>query len=232
MLEYVRNLFKKQLPPLSVSDIARSKLTYLPAAKLQNIAQCIQKIQTQRVPGDFVEFGVALGGSGIFIARQMARSRRFVGLDVFGMIPAPGPRDDQKSHERYRVIASGESEGIGGDRYYGYEPDLLTKVKSSFAAYGIPVDGKRVTLLPGRFEDTLPHWNLRKIAFAHINCDWFDPITLCLETTLPLMSPGGFIILDDYKDYGGCKRATDEFLQRHKNVTLLDSAHNAVLRVF
>ncbi|CCD39339.1 unnamed protein product [Candidatus Paraburkholderia kirkii UZHbot1] len=91
--------YSKRLPPLSVSDIARSKLTYLPAAKLQNITQCIQKVQTQRVPGDFVEFGVALGGSGIFIARQMARSRRFVGLDVCGMIPAPGPRDDQKSHE-------------------------------------------------------------------------------------------------------------------------------------
>lgn len=69
--------------------------------------------------------------------------------------------------------------------------------------YGIPVDGKRVTLIPGRFENTLPHWNVRKIACAHIDCDWFDPVTLCLETTLPLMSPGGFIILDDYKDNEG-----------------------------
>jgi asparagine synthase (glutamine-hydrolysing) len=161
----------------------------------------------------------------------MDKFRHFFGFDLFGMIPPPVPKDDEKSHERYRIIASGESEGIGGDRYYGYEPDLLTKVKGSFSEYGVPVDGKRVSLIPGLFEDTLTSCTVKKIAFAHIDCDWFDPVTLCLETTHRLMPSGGIVILDDYNDYGGCKKATDEFLQRHKNVTLVDATHNAILRL-
>lgn len=231
MLKTIRALFSKGIPPLTIDEVAASNLTYLPPKKLENIARCIQQVQSQRVSGDFVEFGVALGGSGIFIARQMDRSRKFIGFDLFGMIPPPGPKDDEKSHERYRVIASGSSEGIGGDRYYGYESDLLTKVKGSFSAYGVPVDGKRVTLVPGLFEETLPRCMVDKIAFAHIDCDWFDPVTLCLETTLHIMPTGGVVILDDYNDYGGCKKATDEFLQRHKNVTLVDAKHNAILSV-
>ncbi|WP_160167918.1 TylF/MycF/NovP-related O-methyltransferase [Caballeronia insecticola] len=230
MLQAIARLFSSTPAPLAASEVASSKLTYLPEAKLENISRSIDEVQRTGVRGAFVEFGVALGGSGIFICRKMDRRRKFIGFDLFGMIPAPGAKDDEKSHQRYAIIASGKSDGIGGDRYYGYEPDLLGKVKESFASYGAPVDGRRIRLIPGLFEETLPKTNLGDIAFAHIDCDWFDPVTLCLETVYKNLSIGGVIILDDYNDYGGCKRATDEFLGRHRDIKLLDSTHNAVLR--
>ena len=42
------------------------------------------------VHGDFVEAGIALGGSAIVLARLMGADRRFHGYDVFGMDPGAG----------------------------------------------------------------------------------------------------------------------------------------------
>src|SRR5690606_19647485 len=103
---------------------------------------------------DFLEFGVALGGSAIIIASRLDGARRFHGYDVFGMIPPPGPKDDPHSHERYRVIRDGESAGIGGDTYYGYLPNLYDCVLQAFDRFGLTVDGERIVLHRGMFQDT------------------------------------------------------------------------------
>lgn len=215
-----------------LSDVARrvvqARLTYLGPAKLRNLEACLRRIEADAVPGDCLEFGVALGGSAILATMLMGNERNFVGYDVFGLIPPPSERDDHRAHERYAVIASGQSEGIGGDPYYGYEPDLLAKVRGNFAAFGLEVDGRRIRLVPGFFADTLPFAGDGPVAFAHIDCDWYDPVMLCLEHSYRRLSPGGFIILDDYNDYGGCRRATDEFVARHADLRPVDVAYNAV----
>ena len=46
-----------------------ARLTYLSAAKLHVLECCLARIEADGVAGDCVEFGVALGGSGIVIAR-------------------------------------------------------------------------------------------------------------------------------------------------------------------
>jgi O-methyltransferase len=205
-------------------------LTYLSAAKLRNLERCLGEIEAADIPGNCLEFGVALGGSAILIATRMGAQRCFAGYDLFGVIPPPSERDDEKAHERYREIAAGDSAGIGGDRYYGYEPDLLGKVKGSFADFGLAVDDRRIRLIPGLFEDTVSLGDDLRVAFAHIDCDWFDPVTLCLEQTHRRLSRGGIVILDDYNDYGGCRRATHAFLARHPDMRLVDTAHNAIVR--
>lgn len=219
---------RRQLSRLA-REVSRARLTYLNPAKLGNLERCLRQVEDRGVAGDCLEFGVALGGSAILIAAQMAAHRRFIGYDLFGVIPPPSERDDDRAHERYRVIASGRSAGIGGDRYYGYEPDLLGKVKASFSAFGLAVDDRRIRLVPGLFADTVDLAGDLRVAFAHIDCDWFDPVTLCLEQTYRCLSPGGIVILDDYNDYGGCRRATDAFLADHADMRLIDATHNAMI---
>ena len=142
-----------------VSPISRrvrdKNLTYLSFRKLRNIERCIRIIKMRDMPGDFLEAGVALGGSGVVLATLMPEDRAFHGYDVFGMIPAPGERDGEKPRARYAEITDGRSKGIGDDRYYGYEPDLYERVGGVFASFGVPVDGVRVSLHKGLFEDTL-----------------------------------------------------------------------------
>jgi asparagine synthase (glutamine-hydrolysing) len=189
--------------------VTRDKLTYLTPAKLVRLESAIRR--TRHLNGDIVEFGVALGGSAIILAKTSRK--RFVGLDVFAMIPPPiSDKDDQHSRERFDVIKSGQSQGIGGDDYYGYRTDLYSDVVEAFHRHGLAVDGERIVLAKGLFEETWPRLSVGAIALAHIDCDWYDPVRFCLDSIADRMSANGIVVIDDYYDYGGCKTAVDEFL--------------------
>ncbi len=217
---------RRRLSP-TARRVTRERLTYLSAEKLANLEWCAREVQRRGVPGDVVEAGVALGGSAIALADRLTPERAFDGYDVFGTIPPPSERDGADAHERYDVIASGGSTGIGGDPYYGYVDDLYERVVASFRAHGVE-PGERVRLHRGLFEDTLHPGGA--LALVHIDSDWYDPVRLCLERTYPHLSPGGFVVLDDYHDYEGCRTATDEFLAEHADLVPVRESGNLVLR--
>lgn len=228
--ERARNrLARLRLPPVA-REVRRRQLTYLSDAKLLSLRDIVRRIRREAVEGDFVEYGVALGGSAVYLASETGGRRRFLGYDVFGMIPAPGEQDDEKSRARYEVIRSGRSTGLGGAAYYGYQDDLFDRVCKTFEAFGHPVDGTRVILSRGLFEDTVRFAPGDRIALAHIDCDWHDPVKLCLERTDEVLAPGGFMILDDYNDYGGCRKAADRFLTVHPRLELVRTMPHAVIR--
>lgn len=173
------------------------------------------------VPGAVVECGVALGGSGIWLA-SLLKDREYHGYDVFDQIPPPGPQDPAKAHERYAVIASGKSKGLGEDTYYGYLGDLLDRVSASFASYNLTPH-----LHKGLFEDSLhPEW---PIALAHIDCDWYEPVSVCLQRITPWLACGARVIIDDYFDYGGSQKAVDEHLAGNPGFSRLRNAGHLVL---
>jgi colanic acid/amylovoran biosynthesis protein len=201
------------LGEMSLSPTAREarrrNLTYLRPRRLRALESCARKVDREGVPGDFLEAGVALGGSAVVLASLMGEGRSFHGYDVFAMIPPPGDDDPPEVHQRYATIEAGESAGIGGDLYYGYRDDLLGHVTRTFAEFGMPV-GDRVHLHEGLFEDTLHPAG--PVALAHIDSDWFEPVDISLRRIGPNLSPGGFMVLDDYHDYEGCRDATDRFV--------------------
>ena len=217
------------LPPV-VRDVKRRHLTYLSDAKFLSLREAIREVARTGVSGDFVEYGVALGGSAVYLASEAGERRRFRGYDVFGMIPAPGERDDERALARYELIRSGRSAGIGGDRYYGYEENLFGRVCQTFESFGYPVDGMKIALHRGLFEDTVRFDPGDQIALAHVDCDWYDPVRLCLERTADVLAAGGFIVLDDYNDYGGCRTAVDEFLADRPGFDLVRRLPHAVVR--
>jgi asparagine synthase (glutamine-hydrolysing) len=219
-----------RLSSLSQS-VRRQKLTYLSDAKLLRLEQALKQAAT--ADGAFTEFGVALGGSAILIANTAAAAgQRFFGFDVFGLIPPPeSEKDDTRSKQRYQTIASGQATGIGGDPYYGYRDNLYDDVVKAFQRNGLAVDGRRISLVKGLFKDTLPQTDLGRVAFCHIDCDWYDPVKFCLEQIAPRLAPGGLILLDDYHDYGGCAQATREFLNANSDFTLRDGPNVIVQRM-
>lgn len=215
--------------PAEVRDLARriraGKLTYLSDAKLASIAQTCRDIETAGLPGLFIEAGCALGGSAILIASLKSQARPFYVYDVFGMIPPPGSEDTPDVHARYRAIVQGESTGLGGDRYYGYEENLYQLVQGNLRSFGVDLERQSVSLVKGLLQDTM-HID-QPVAFAHVDVDWYDPVKTCLERIFPHLVPGGSIILDDYHDWGGCRKASDEFLRTVVGqFTLDDSARS------
>lgn len=226
-----RRLSSHGLSPLA-RTLRKEGLTYLSPTKLARIEEALQSVRN--VEGDFAEFGVALGGSAILIATQMqngqTKTRQFHGLDVFGMIPEPASeKDDHKSKSRYEAIKSGTSRGIGGEQYYGYRDDLLADVKDSFSRHGLTVGDDGVFLYKGLFEESWPEVTVDRLAFVHLDCDWYDPVAYCLKATAAKMSPGGVIVIDDFHDYGGCRTAVEEFLSRNLDYVFEDGA-NPILR--
>lgn len=210
-------------------EVRRRKLTYLGPDRLDSLYDCIDAIQRTSTAGAFAEFGVALGGSGICLARAR-NGRKYFGFDVFGMIPPPSGADGSDVCARYATILSGKSSGIGGDKYYGYIDDLYEVVKSNFHSFDCKVDGETIILVKGLFYDTLPTYADLAIALAHIDCDWYQPVKYCLEYAWQRLTPGGFIILDDYNDWSGCRKATDEFLPSHPSAELIRTRPHAVIR--
>lgn len=201
---------QRSLSPIA-RDVRARRLTYLTPRRLLDLQSCAATVDADGVPGAFMECGVALGGSAILLASMKGDARAFHGYDVFGLIPPPGPNDPPEAHARHAEITSGGSAGLGGDVYYGYQDNLLQRVTDAFASFGLQVgDDGDIHLHRGLFEDTLSVDG--PVALAHVDSDWFDPVDTCLRRIGPHLQPGGFVVLDDYFDYGGCREAADAYV--------------------
>ena len=212
----------------SIADeVRRKNLTYLGPEKSDSLFDCVEAVLTTDTPGDFVEFGVALGGSGICLASSLDGARGYVGFDVFSMIPPPSAIDGEDVNARYKTIAAGKSPGIGGDQYYGYVENLYDIVTANFLSFGL--GDQKVSLVKGLFQDTLPLHGAIKIAIAHVDCDWYEPVLYCLNYAWPRLSQGGFIVLDDYNDWSGCRKATNAFVSSNKDAKVVRYRPHAVL---
>lgn len=214
------------------SKVTESKLSYLEPEALQDLYEAVKYIESSRVPGKIIEAGCALGGSAIVICSAKKRARPFEVYDVFGMIPPPSESDGKDVQERYKVIASGESSGIGGDEYYGYQEDLLEKVRKTLKGYGFTQDTHKVQLIQGLYEDKLIVAPGDEVALAHIDCDWYDSVMVCLERIVPQLSVGGLLVIDDYHSWSGCKKAVDEYFEGKKDkFTFSDGKRLQIRRV-
>lgn len=199
-----------------ISEIRAASLSYCGPPKLENIADAVLQVRCNEVPGLYLEAGVALGGSAILIGRLKPDNVSLELYDVFEMIPSPNENDGEDAHKRYKEISSGNSAGLGGNKYYGYVNGLIDVVKSNLNQFGIDPDHESICFMPGLFEDTLHPFG--PIAFAHIDCDWYDSVRVCIERIAPYLSIGGIIIFDDYSSYSGCRRAVDEWLERDSSI--------------
>jgi O-methyltransferase len=52
------------------------------------------------------------------------------------------------------------------------------------------------------------------IAVLHPDGDWYESALVTLEALYDRVSPGGFVVIDDYGHWEGARRATDEFRRR------------------
>jgi asparagine synthase (glutamine-hydrolysing) len=152
-----------------IKDIRSKNLTYLSIRKLTNIAKICNNIKKDKLSGIFIEAGCALGGSTILISKLKNPITPFYAYDIFETIPPPTIEDTKDVHERYKTIIEGESFGIGGDKYYGYEENLYDIVKYNLKEFQIDTEENNVNLVQGLIQDTLEI--NAPVAFAHIDVD-------------------------------------------------------------
>ncbi len=65
--------------------------------------------------------------------------------------------------------------------------------------------------LEGWFRDTLPNAPIESLAVIRLDGDLYESTTDALAALYPKLSPGGFVIVDDYGAFEPCRRAVDDY---------------------
>jgi hypothetical protein len=160
------------------------------------------------VPGDIVECGVGRGVSltvlaGLLIANKTDRT--LWGFDSFEGFPEPSDHDASARRPQRGQWAISTPEEIRRLLEWNGVPSAwsvhnLNLVKGFFSHEGFaPLAGRQISLL-------------------HLDVDLYESYTICLEELYPLVSPGGIIAFDEYRDtqnrWPGAVAAIDEFLAK------------------
>jgi O-methyltransferase len=181
----------RAIPPHGVTMIGRDRL--------DNVQACVEDVLRDGVPGDLIEAGVWRGGACIFMCALLEAygdaERRVWVADSFAGLPRPDPcypADEGDRHHRMRELAVSRAE-----------------VEGHFARYGL-LD-KRVRFVEGWFRDTLPALTDARWAIVRLDGDMYGSTLDGLRHLYPRLSPGGFLIVDDYGAVPGCRQAVDDF---------------------
>ncbi|OAI57869.1 hypothetical protein AYO49_06345, partial [Verrucomicrobiaceae bacterium SCGC AG-212-N21] len=160
------------------------------------------------IPGDLVECGVAAGGGSALIAATMARHtkrpRKLYSCDTFEGMPVPTAKD---------VAWGVEAEASGwGSGTCAAPPGSLLEVcaKLGVEKFVEPVKGFFKDTLPG-LKDRLPNG----IAFLHMDGDWYESTWDILVSLYEKTQPRGFIQVDDYGHWEGCRQAMWDYAKQH-----------------
>ncbi len=203
MLGYlVKNRSQESLHLASVILRIKPKYTMVTSSNLVNLYRLVKKLDGDSIPGDIVECGVWNGGSSALMGyahaqKNGALARTFWLFDSFSGLPKPGEKDGKQAQDTF---------------YQGYCLGSEAKVREVVRKLRLPLD--EYAFVPGWFEDTLPKTQIDRIALLHIDADWYDSVKQVLDTYYDSVVPNGFIALDDYGYWEGCKRAVDEFFQQ------------------
>jgi O-methyltransferase len=199
----IENLLRLRRNLLFSRVITRTLVSY---DRLLNTYDLARRVERFGLPGAYVECGVWRGGAAALLAlmaRREGRQRRTHLFDSFQGLPAPTDPDETATPEGSR---SGELSPVG--LYVATRDDV-----SRFLFEDLGLDPAAVVLHEGWFQHTLPATAARRepIALLRIDADWYESVKVCLESLYPSVVDGGYVILDDYGSYPGCRRAFEEF---------------------
>jgi len=81
---------------------------------------------------------------------------------------------------------------------------------------------KKIHLIKGKVEDTVPQHAPEKIALLRLDTDWYESTKHELVHLYPRLVPNGVLIIDDYGHWQGAREAVDEYFAGQKFKPLLN----------
>lgn len=179
----------------------KPRFTMVTNGNLLNLFNLVKEANRLDLHGDIVECGVWNGGSAAIMWFANAHcpsnscSRTIWLFDSFQGLPRPGEKDGNWERTVY---------------FEGWNQGDVEKVKQAFRTLGLGLDN--VIIVPGWFESTLATAPVSAISVLHIDADWYDSVKTALTTLYDKVVPGGFVVLDDYGYWQGCRKALEDFL--------------------
>jgi hypothetical protein len=180
-------------------DWPRSADTMIGLRRLENVRMCTETVLRDGIPGDLIETGVWRGGTCIYMRAILnaygVTDRRVWVADSFQGLPPP---DDRYPADE-------------GDILYTYSELAVSQdeVRERFRSYDLLDD--QVVFLPGFFQDTLATAPIDRLAVLRLDGDMYASTMVALEALYDKVSPGGFVIVDDYSSIPACAKAVEDF---------------------
>ena len=194
---------------------------------LVTLYQQVRHCEINDIPGSYVECGVWKGGAAALMALanlDYGKKRRPIHLfDAFDDICEPDPAVDGEKAIREAMDGAGVERGdlsgrlrplvgVYSDRGGPGTVEEVATLMNQVVGY----DDSCLNFHVGWFQNTLPTAETGEIAILRLDGDWYASTKVCLEHLYEKVVPGGFVIIDDYGAYEGCRKATDEFMNnRH-----------------
>ena len=179
--------------------------TMIGRKRLDHLQACVETVLRERIPGDLIETGVWRGGSVILMRGVLAAyadtARRVWVADSFRGLPPPDGKWQIDARSRLHEVK--------------FLAVSRAQVEQNFQAYGL-LD-ERVQFLEGWFEDTLPGAPIEQLSVLRLDGDMYRSTISVLEALYDRVSPGGFIIVDDYA-LPPCRAAITDF-RAARNIT-------------
>jgi O-methyltransferase len=179
-------------------------LTMVGVRRLNNVQECIERALADGVPGDLVETGVWRGGTAMFM-RAVLKAHDVTDRVVYAADSFEGlPRADD---ERFPADAARHFEK------FDFLSVSLETVQANFREYGLFDD--QVRFVKGWFRDTMPTLAGHTWSLIRMDGDMYESTIVVLEHLYPGLSPGGFLIVDDYNGIEACRKAVDDYRRDH-----------------
>jgi len=151
--------------------------------RMQNLHRLLWRVRRDGVAGDVVEAGVARGGSAILLA---------------GLVQDWWRDRHVWLYDAFEAIS---------------RPTASHDQVSRTLFERFRFDRQRVHLTAGLFEEVIDQCPARRIALLHIDAGRGDGVRACLEALYQRVTPGGWIVLDNYGEKGGCRRVVNRYLR-------------------
>jgi O-methyltransferase len=182
--------------------------TMVGVERLTNVKRLAADVLARGVEGDFMECGTWRGGVGILMAamlqadfiEHLTKPRTLFIADSFEGCPSPDPAfpaDRGDPHSTFKFLKV-----------------PLAEVSRNFERYGVH---EGVEFLPGWFKNTLPG-PVKRLALLRIDADMYESTTQALEALYDRVTPGGYVILDDFFNIPNCRQAIIDFRARRRIV--------------
>lgn len=208
---------ESEIPELSAGDAALLRridgLSMTSKIAQWEFIRALRDIEARDIPGDIVECGVWRGGNLALAGLhnlQFGSKRQIWAYDTFAGMTAPTEFDEKATSSLDTAKKFQELDRDGhNDWCYASREDVVR----NFAT--VVGENARLKIVQGPVQDTLlDSANLPdKIALLRLDTDFYDSTKAEMEILYPRLERGGILIIDDYGEWAGARKAVDEYFQ-------------------
>ena len=192
-----------------------AKYSMTSLARRWALINAIKHVKNQNIEGDFVECGVWKGGNLIIYSslnKKYNLQKEIFGYDTFSGMSEPTIHDNNflniNAKDEWEKNKKSDNINLSFNCYSSLE-EVKMNIKLSSGNKSLD----NINLIEGKVEDTLKiSKNLpEKISILRLDTDWYESTKIELEVLFPKLSKGGILIIDDYGQWKGSRKAVDEF---------------------